>query len=354
MAKKEFGSKQAEPAAPPAEKIPRKSKLALALVGFGGLLTFAVGLVLAAYAYVNYQYNKDRNAPEQAMVFEVERGSGLSKVADQLEAGGLIDSAFIFKLVTKMNGGETSLKAGEFSLAKNMSMADIFTELSEGTPILYPVTFPEGRTSAQIVRILNDAPHLTGEITEIPAEGTLLPETYLYQKGRSRQSIIDEMKQAQTSYIDSLWENRDPDLPIKTKEDAIILASIVEKETGIGGERPEVASVFINRLNRGMRLESDPTIIYGITGGEPLGRRIFRSEINRKTDWNTYQMDGLPKTAICNPGKEAIAAVLNPPTTDYLFFVADGSGGHAFSRTYAEHRRNVAEWMKIRDVVNPK
>ncbi len=210
------------------------------------------------------------------------------------------------------------------------------------------VTVAEGRTSWEIVELLKATAELEGEIGAVPSEGVLAPNTYFFQKGETRQDILDRMAQAQQTALDELWEGRAEDLPISTPEEALVLASIVEKETGLADERPEVAAVFINRLRRGMRLQSDPTIIYGITEGKgPLGRGIRRSEIDRKTRWNTYQIDGLPPTPIANPGRDAIAAVLNPPDSDYLYFVADGTGGHAFSKSLAEHNRNVANWRRI-------
>jgi UPF0755 protein len=226
-------------------------------------------------------------------------------------------------------------------------MASIYEQLANGRAILYPVTAPEGVTSAQIVRSLDGIVTLVDDNPAVPAEGTLLPETYLTPRGMSQSALIAKMAAAQTALIDELWDNRAPNLPFDTKEEAIVLASVVEKETGVGMERDMVAGLFVNRLRRGMRLQSDPTIIYGITQGEPIGRRIYQSEIDRKTDWNTYQIDGLPKTPICNPGAEAIRAVLNPAQTDMLYFVADGTGGHAFARTLAEHNRNVVKWRKI-------
>ena len=232
-------------------------------------------------------------------------------------------------------------------------MRQTYEALAEGKSVLYRFTAPEGLTSAQIIRAMKANDALTGEIDSIPAEGTLLPETYMVPRAMSRADLLKQMQRAQSELIDKLWETRQKDLPIKTKAEAIILASVVEKETGVGGERDVVAGVFINRLRRGMRLQSDPTIIYGVSKGEPLynkkgqRRTLYRSEIDRKTDWNTYQIDGLPKTPICNPGAEAIAAVLAPAKTDYLFFVADGSGGHVFAKTVAEHNRNVKNWRKI-------
>jgi len=232
-------------------------------------------------------------------------------------------------------------------------MSKIYETLAEGKAVLYPFTAPEGLTSAQIIRAMERIETLTGEAPETPAEGTMLPETYMTPRGMSRAALVKKMQDAQTKIIDELWDKRQEGLPLKTKEEAIILASIVEKETGVGAERDVVAGVFINRLKIGMKLQTDPTIIYGISKGEPLynkrgqRRTLYRSEIDKKTPWNTYQIDGLPPTPICNPGGEAIAAVLQPAKTDYLFFVADGTGGHVFAKTNREHVNNVNKWRKI-------
>jgi len=195
--------------------------------------------------------------------------------------------------------------------------------------------------------VLDASKTLIDDNPPLPAEGSLLPETYMTPRGMKQSDLIRQMQKAQTDTLDTLWSYRAENLPIKTKEEAIILASVVEKETGVGSERHEVAGVFVNRLRRGMKLQSDPTIIYGITQGLPLGRGIRRSEIDRKTDWNTYQIPALPKTAICHPGREALEAVLNPATTENLFFVADGTGGHVFAKTLAGHQRNVRNWRQI-------
>ena len=303
-------------------------------------------MAFVGYRSLLYQFDKAGPATGEE-VFVVERGNGLSTIAAKLEKDGLIENANLFKLMAKMEGGETGLKAGEYNLEPAASMREIFNALLEGKAILYPFTAPEGLTSAQIMRAMAEVATLVDDEPPIPAEGSLLPETYMTPRGMTRSALIKQMQDAQADVLDTLWKYRQDNLPIKTKEEAIILASVVEKETGIMGERDKVAGVFINRLRQGMRLESDPTIIYGVSQGEPLGRGIRRSEIDRKTDWNTYQIDGLPKTAICNPGKEALAAVLNPAETKAIFFVADGTGGHAFAETLAEHNRNVAKWRKI-------
>ncbi len=331
----------------------KRSRVALGLIGLIGLLTLMVGGLLAIYAFANYRYEARPEKTESRVIFNVERGNGLSTIASRLEKAELIDSAFIFKAVTKLRGNESAFKAGEYAVPGNATMAEIFEILSSGKSILYPFTAPEGRTSAQIVRTLDGMPTLVDDDPAVPAEGTLLPETYLTPRGMKQSELLAKMAKAQTDLLDEIWDSRAPDLPFTTKAEAIILASVVEKETGIGAERDKVAGVFVNRLRKGMRLQSDPTIIYGVSKGEPLfnraGKRrgIYRSEIDRKTDWNTYQIDGLPKTPICNPGEAAIRATLNPATTDAIYFVADGTGGHAFAKTLAGHEANVKKWRKI-------
>ena len=331
------------------KKLEKRDKRLLFLVALGGLITLGIGLVIAAYATVNYKYEANHKSAElkQDIVFEVPRGSGLSSIATRLKKDDLISSAFIFKLVTKIRGNEGNFKAGEFSLIRGASMSDIYSDLAEGKAILYPVTIAEGLSSIQIVALLDDSETLIDDDPALPAEGSLLPETYMTPRGMRQSELIRQMQRAQKQTLDTLWKNRAENLPIKSKEEAIILASVVEKETGVGSERHEVAGVFTNRLRKGMKLQSDPTIIYGITKGLPLGRGIRRSEIDRKTEWNTYQIPALPKTAICHPGREALEAVLNPAATENLFFVADGTGGHVFAKTLAGHQRNVRNWRKI-------
>lgn len=331
-------------------KTRRKS---LFFMGFVGFLTFFGGLILGLYSFVNYKYEAKPKAESQEVIFEVKRGSGLSTISKNLYSQGLVENEFLFKIVTKLRGNEANFKAGEYALSMSMSQAEIYDVLSEGKAILYPFTVPEGRTSVQILRAMAGMDTLVNDNPPVPPEGSLLPETYLTPRGMTHSALITKMQNAQTSLINRLWENRRENLPIKTKAEAINLAAVVEKETGIGAERAKVAGVFINRLNIGMKLESDPTIIYGISKGEILvgrdgkQRGLRRSEIDRVTPWNTYQIPRLPKTPICNPGADAIAAVLNPAKTEAIFFVADGTGGHAFAKTLREHNRNVAKWRKI-------
>lgn len=320
-------------------------------------LWFLVVLVVLALAgagtlYGGYRWMQTQFAAPGPMaadtVITLPRGAGLIQIANQLEREGLISDARIFRVAVTLDEGDRSLRAGEYEVPAASSMAQIYELLRSGQTVQHAVTLAEGLTSAMIVRALGEADVLTGDVSAVPAEGTLLPETYLVTRGTSRADVLARMQSDQQALLDELWPNRAENLPIETREEALILASIVEKETGLGGERSEVAGVFINRLRRGMRLESDPTIIYGISQGEPLGRGLRRSEIdNAENAWNTYQIPRLPPTPIANPGREAIAAVLNPAETTALFFVADGTGGHAFADTYAEHQRNVAQWRRI-------
>lgn len=324
----------------------KRHAFAIATMMMIAMMTFLTAFVLIGYSALKYRYIGDGPLKAES-VFEVPKGAGLSRVAKSLESNGAIASSNVFKLFVRLDGGETSLKAGEYALPAEASMRDIYEILKDGKAILYPITFAEGLTSAQIVRLIEAAPNLTGELKETPEEGTLLPETYMLPKTMSKAELIAKMQKAQIDVVDKLWENRAENLPFKTKQEALILASVVEKETGQNSERHHVAGVFVNRMRKGMRLESDPTIIYGITGGEKLGRGLRRSEIDRKTDWNTYQIDGLPITPICNPGRAAIEATLNPMDTEDIFFVADGTGGHAFAKTLREHNNNVKKWRAI-------
>lgn len=311
------------------------------------LLTFAIAVSIIGYSILKYRYI-GKGPHEVSATFTVPSGAGLSNIASRLEKDQLIKSDNIFKLFVRLDGGGAALKAGEYAIPAQASMRDIYNILRDGKAILYSLTIPEGLTSKQIHAIVERAPELIGALPEdTPEEGIYLPETYLFPKSQTRTEFLAKMRRAQSETFDRLWTGRDRNIPVSNKQEALILASIVEKETGQTSELGRVAGVFTNRLRRGMRLESDPTIIYGLTGGEKLGRGIRRSEIDRKTDWNTYQIDGLPKTPICNPGEAAIAAVLNPLDTKDIFFVADGTGGHVFAETLAGHNKNVANWRKI-------
>ena len=328
-------------------------KLIKRLISLVFMLGFlAVIVAVAGFLWLSSEMSKPGPLAQETVV-TVKSGETLSAVATRLENQGILHSARPLLLKAKLDGTDLAIKSGEFVIPAESSAAEVLSKLVEGKAVLHKIALPEGRTTAQLLKTIADNKVLKGEMPKDPVpEGSLLPDTYLFNRGMTRIQLIEKMQAEQKRLIDELWEKRQADLPIKTKEEAIILASVVEKETGIDGEREMIAGLFTTRLKRGMRLESDPTIIYGVSKGEPLyhkdGRRrtLFRSEIDRKTDWNTYQIDGLPKTPICNPGREAIEAVLNPHETGHIFFVADGKGGHLFAKTLAEHNRNVAAYRR--------
>ncbi|MFM8819406.1 MAG: endolytic transglycosylase MltG [Phenylobacterium sp.] len=277
---------------------------------------------------------------------QLARGAGVAGVAASLRSAGVIRSALVFQVLARVTGAGRSLKAGEYAIASRASALSILSDIAAGRTIVRSITFPEGLTSAMIVRQLGSVDWLTGEV-EIPPEGTLLPETYRADRGDTRQSVLDRMRADQQALLEQLWASRRPGLPLATPEAAVNLAAIVEKETGLRDERRRVAGVFINRLRVGMRLQSDPTVIYAISRGEPLGRGLRASELASRSPWNTYAYSGLPPTPIANPGRASLEAVLDPLETRELYFVADGTGGHAFAETLEAHNANVARWRAV-------
>ncbi len=340
---------QPEPAPPPPTASRRaRNRFVVFLSGVFTFLMLAVIAIGAVLFIGNHQFESD-GPLETAQTITIPRGQGLMAIARQLEREGIIDQAWVFMGGIAANKAQDDLKFGEYLIPENASMRDVMDILVEGKAILYQVTVPEGYTSEQVVARLNADPVLIGEIKEIPAEGTLLPETYSFDRGTTRTQMIERMRHAQNRVLEDIWERRIEGLPVASPEELVVLASIVEKETGKADERPRVAGVFINRLNRRMRLQSDPTILYGLYGGKAFfePRTITRSELNAPNNFNTYQIDGLPPTAIANPGRAAMEAVANPSRTDELFFVADGTGGHLFAETLDEHNRNVARWRQV-------
>ena len=274
------------------------------------------------------------------------KGASLPEIASSLERGGVIRSSSIFMTAAKLTGAARTLKAGEYEFKSRASMAAVLDAIRRGRIVRHWITVPEGLTSDMVMDILNKSDVLVGDAAT-PPEGAILPETYEVQRGEDRAAVLQRMMDDRDALLDKLWAGRQPGLPFSTKEEAVTLASIVEKETSLASERPHVASVFVNRLRTGMRLGSDPTIIYGISRGRPLGRGIRLSELQRPTPYNTYLISGLPPTPIANPGRAALAAVLNPDKTDDLYFVADGTGGHVFASTLEQHNANVAKWRQI-------
>jgi peptidoglycan lytic transglycosylase G len=313
-----------------------------------GLLTFilfvAVGAGLMLYM-VQRQFGQAGPLPTDKVV-TVKGGS--QAVAAILEREGVISQPTLFVIAVQVSGAKDNIKAGEYLFKQRASLNEVIDTLVSGKSVLHSVTIPEGLTSEQIVARLKDSEVLAGEIAAIPGEGTLLPDTYKVPRGLLRQELIERMVKDQERILSEIWARRATGLPVKTPEEFVILASIVEKETGRADERPRVAGVFINRLQRKMKLQSDPTIVYGIVGGKgTLGRGILRSEIDKPTPYNTYVIDGLPPGPIANPGRAALEAVANPSRTKDVYFVADGTGGHVFAETLDQHQRNVVKWRQV-------
>jgi UPF0755 protein len=280
----------------------------------------------------------------------VKPNSGLNEIGLLLERNGLIRDSNVFRLGVRAYGNESALKAGEYEVKAYASMHEIMDLLKSGKSVLYSLTVPEGVTVEQVFQRIAANEVLTGKMpATMPPEGALVADTQRFARGTSRQEVVDKMTADQKRLVDGIWERRIDGLPLKDINEFVTLASIVEKETGRGDERSRVAAVFINRLNKGMRLQSDPTIIYGIYGGKgkPADQPITRSDIDTPTPYNTYAIDGLPPTPIANPGRAALEAVANPSRTEDLYFVADGAGGHVFAKTLEEHNRNVARWRAI-------
>jgi UPF0755 protein len=278
----------------------------------------------------------------------VEEGSTLASVAQQLEEQGAIPgTAATYRAMARLFGSSDPVQAGEFEIPAGAGGAKVLDILQHGRPVVQLLTIPEGMPSILVQEKLAAIPELTGP-APLPAEGSVLPNSYDWQRGESRATVLKRMTDAMTKELDALWARRKGNCPVNSKEEAVTLASIVEKETGKPSERRTVAGVYCNRLRIGMKLDADPTVIYPITKGKPLGRRIRRSELNAITGYNTYREPGLPAGPIANPGRESIAAVLDPAPTKALYFVADGTGGHVFADTLAEHNANVQKWYAIR------
>jgi UPF0755 protein len=313
------------------------------LVVFGGLI------VAGAVAYWSF---RDLQAPGPSTAdttVVIDSGASVNGIAQQLQAAGVIRNARIFSIRARFLPEGQSLKFGEYRFPAAISAEDVMRKMIDGDVVQYSVTIPEGLTSMQIIDRIAAAPDLEGTApTALPPEGSLLPETYQFNRGDTRAEIVARMTQAMDDTMAELWPKRAPDLPLATPQEAIILASIVEKETGLASERPRVAAVFVNRLRLGMALQSDPTIIYFLSGGTgPLDRALTYADLEKPDPYNTYINPGLPPGPIANPGRASIEAVLNPPSTKELYFVADGTGGHAFAETLEQHNKNVANWRKV-------
>ncbi len=310
------------------------------------LLGAAIVLLLAAFVVLwAFWWRAGGNA--KPVPFIVEEGSSVGSVAAKLEKAGLIGSAPGFRGFAKFLGGGDPVQAGEFEIPPYASPSAILALLQHGRPVQRLLTVPEGMPSILVQERLAALPFASGAVPAL-AEGSVLPDSYTYERGEERSAIARRMTDAMDKSFDAAWKARKGDCPVANRNEVITLASIVEKETGKPSERPMVAGVYCNRLKIGMKLDADPTVIYPVTKGKPLGRKILRSELMAQNGYNTYRMAGLPEGPIANPGKESIAAVLNPAKTEALYFVADGTGGHVFANTLAEHNANVVKWRAIR------
>src|SRR6185312_322317 len=336
---------------PPPRRRSRASRSQF-IVFLNFVVSSIVLVVLAASAAVYFgKLEFDGPGPTTvAQTILVKPNTGVQEIADQLERRGLIRDARIFRLGVRAYGNDSALKAGEYEIKAGASMRDVMELLKSGKSVMYSLTIPEGLTVEQAFQRIAEHEVLVGDMpTEMPPEGSLAADTQRFTRGATRQQIIDKMLAHQKRLVEEVWERRVPGLPVADINEFVTLASIVEKETGRADERPRVAAVFINRLKKKMRLQSDPTILYGLFGGKgrPADRPIYQSDIDKPTPYNTYQINGLPPTPIANPGRAALEAVANPSQTDELYFVADGTGGHVFAKTLDEHNTNVARWRAV-------
>lgn len=308
-------------------------------------------LLIAGCATIAFFYDYAIHQPmpvDRDILFLVQKGDSLNKIAKNLKEYGLIKNEYLFIFYSRINKIYPQVKAGEYLFDKNISLVQLSEKLVSGKVYLRKITFPEGLTSREIHELLKNNEFLNKEEFAIPSEGSILPETYTFSRGDSPKKIIKQSQKARDDVLEQIWNGRDENLPLNSKEQLLILASIVEKETGIGAERAEVASVFINRLRLGMLLQTDPTVIYAVTGGkEDLNRPLTRKDLMIDSPYNTYKYAGLPPAPICNPGKDAIFAAAHPANTSYLYFVASGKGGHNFAKSLDEHNDNVRKWRAL-------
>ena len=328
----------------------RRRRLAKKRVGRTHQIGLVFSIVLAGVLAVTAGWMYEGPGPKARLGASTEvilpQKAGVTKIAGALGRAGVIHSPAIFVIAAELTGAAPRLKAGDYVIRSEASMAQIMRMIRAGAVARHFLTIPEGLSSQAVADILASRADLTGP-ADLAPEGSILPETYEVRRGETRAAVIGRMRAAQTDLLADLWSRRAANLPFKTPDEAVTLASIVEKETAKADERPRIAAVFINRLGKGMRLETDPTVIYGLTGGRPLGHGLRVSELAKRTAYNTYQVAGLPPTPIGNPGKASLVAALNPDKTDDLYFVADGTGGHVFAATFEEHQHNVAKWRTI-------
>jgi UPF0755 protein len=312
-----------------------------------GCLVLVLALAAIAGGFVFIQQWGGAGPLKRNISIEIAPGSSLAGAAEKLEKAGAIKSASNFRLLARVFGGGEGIKAGEYRLPAHLSQSDILKMLQGGKTLQRFVTVPEGLPSVMVRDAVMKADGMTGQVA-VPEEGSVLPDSYSFQRGDERSAMVERMQRAMTAYLADAWAKRKPGIAVKTPREALILASIVEKETGKAAERRTVAAVYSNRLKRGMMLQADPTIIYPLTRGRPLGRRILQSEVRAVNAYNTYAMTGLPAGPIANPGRASIDAVLDPAQSNALYFVADGTGGHVFADTLQQHNANVQKWYAIR------
>lgn len=314
------------------------------------LLLLCVVAILTA-VFLCFQINTIISTPQKIsgkIIFQVNKGDSMPKIAEELADNGLVNNAKYFLWYAKFHKIYPNIKAGEYMIDHDVNFADVAQVLQSGKFHWRKVTIPEGLTAVQIKEILLNNEFLTGDIPDF-GEGEILPETYTFMKGETRENIIKQAKNALNDALSEIWANRAENLPLKSPQELLILASIVEKETGLPDERADVASVFVNRLKIGMRLQTDPTVIYAITKGKTeLGRPLYKKDLSFDSPYNTYLYTGLPPSPICSAGKEAIYAAAHPTNTNYLYFVASGNGGHNFAKSLSEHNKNVQIWRNIR------
>jgi UPF0755 protein len=337
----------------PAPVPPRRSRHARSqlVIFLNFCLSMALFLMLGAGALIYWGAGQFEGAGplREEATYVVPRGSGAQTIAAGLEREGIISDAQVFEYGVRFAGAGGELKPGEYAFAPGISMRGVMEKLRGGQSIVHSVTVPEGWTVQRVYDRIAASEVLVGDMPELVPEGTLRPDTYLVQRGDSRSTLIQRMRDAQDQLVAEIWERRDPEIPVDDVGEFLTLASIVERETGIDSERPHVASVFINRLRKGMRLQSDPTFLYGVYGGagKPSDRPVTQSDIDSDTPYNTYRINGLPPGPIANPGRAALEAVANPIETDDVYFVADGTGGHVFAETLDEHNRNVRQYREF-------
>lgn len=309
-------------------------------------------VILASVILAGFEVKKravDDGPLSDSVVVNIAKGASVQQSAEILHEQGVIDSPLLLRLVLKYQGNEGKLKAGEYLFEPHISMMNVIAKLVRGDVVYHKITIPEGYTVGQVLYLLNNDEALSGEFEVIPEEGAFLPETYIFQRNESRDVIVQKAAASMQKKLQEVWDNRAENLPYKDMGELLVMASIIEKETGVDEERAKVSSVFVNRLRQGMRLQTDPTVIYALTEGKSeLGRALTRKDLEIDSPYNTYKYAGLPPTPICNPGVASLYAAAHPDRTDYLYFVASGNGGHNFAKSLKEHNQNVTNWKNNR------